>query len=96
VDNRFPIVKEDTSALKEKVQGIVLFPLRVANDGKEYIFKTYDDEYKKTGGKGLGTTVKAVISTELKVTADVFSWVAEFLGQKKQEAKKTADQKLNN
>ena len=70
--------------------------MKVANDGKVYLFQTYDDEYKKTGGKGLGTTVKAVISTELKVTADAFQWVTDLLSQKKQEAKTVANEKTNN
>jgi hypothetical protein len=96
VDQRFPIVKEDTSSLRERVHGAIFFPVRLANDGKQYLFSTYEDEYKKTGGKGLGTTVKAVISTELKVTADVFQWVADLLSQRKQEAKKLTNEKLNN
>jgi hypothetical protein len=96
VDQHFPIVKEDTTSLKERVQGTIYLPVKLANDGKTYLFKTYEDEYKKTGGKGLGTTVKAVISTELKVTADVFQWVSEFLGQKKQESGKVANEKLGN
>jgi hypothetical protein len=96
VDQRFPIVKEETSSLKDRMQGAVFFPVKLATDGKQYIFKTYDDEYKKTGGKGLGTTVKAVISTELKVTADVFQWVADFLSQRKQDAKSLTNEKLNN
>jgi len=96
VDNTFPIVKEDTEKIKGTVMDYALFPLRVAGQSKDYLLSTYNDEYQKTGGQGLVTTAKAVISTELKVTADIFQMVADFLGPKKEATKQKANEKMNN
>jgi hypothetical protein len=39
--------------------------------------------------------VKAVVSTELKVTMDAFVWLKEFLKAKKEEGKKVVNDKVN-
>lgn len=96
VDEKFPIVKEETASLKEKAQGVASLPLKYATDSKEYIIGTYQDEYKRTGGQGVVTTIKAILSTELKVTQDVLQYIADALQVKKQEAKKAVDEKANN
>ncbi|KAF4301059.1 hypothetical protein SLS57_007911 [Botryosphaeria dothidea] len=96
VEKRFPIVKENTSTIKGKVVEVAYFPLRVAGQGRDYLFSTYNDEYQKTGGNGIITTAKAVISTELKITADVLQIIADYLGPKKEEAKKFVHEKANN
>lgn len=96
VEKRFPIVKEETSTIKTKVVDVAYFPLRIAGQGRDYLLNTYNDEYQKTGGNGLITTAKAVISTELKVTVDVLHLIADYLGPKKEEAKKYAHEKVNN
>lgn len=95
VDNTFPIVREDTEKIRGTVVDYALFPLRVAGQSKDYLVATYNDEYRKTGGRGLVTTAKAMISTELKVTADFFQMVADFLGPKKEAAKQKANEKMN-
>ena len=93
VDSRFPIVKEETSTLKEKALSFA--PVSLANQSKDYVFQTFDEESKKNGGeKGLVPFIKTVISTELKLTSDVFSWLTSFLVSKKEEGKKFADGKL--
>ncbi|KAF2088448.1 hypothetical protein K490DRAFT_55864 [Saccharata proteae CBS 121410] len=96
VETHFPIVKQDTETIKDSVLDAALMPLRVVGATKNYVFSTYDDEYQKTGGKGLITTAKAIVSTELKITADFFQKVADYLGPKKEEAKKKIQEKTNN
>ena len=77
-----PIVKEDTNKLKELAFSPVV-----------YVVGTYQDEYKKTQGpEGVVKTVKAGISTELKVVHDAFNLAVQYWNQGKQQASKTADE----
>ncbi|KAF2402512.1 hypothetical protein EJ06DRAFT_555139 [Trichodelitschia bisporula] len=96
LDSRFPVIKEDTQTLRERVTGVVGLPLRIAGQGREYLLRTYDDEYGKVAGpgkdKGVVTTAKAVVSTELRVTSDVFKWAAETWAGVKEGAKKVAQE----
>ncbi|KAF2455286.1 hypothetical protein BDY21DRAFT_365502 [Lineolata rhizophorae] len=87
VDSRFPIVKEDTETLKGTAVGYARLPFRVAGQGRDYVFATYDSEYKKVGGEGVVKMAKAIVSTELKITADAWSAMLDFLGPKKEAAK---------
>lgn len=86
-DSRVPIVKEETASLKEKVTGVAFFPFQLGAQGKDYVFKTFEDEKKKTG-EGIVPLAKALWGTEVKVAADTFQWIADFLSAKKEEAKK--------
>lgn len=95
VETHFPIVKEDTSTIKGTVLGVAFYPVKVVNDGKEYVFKTYEDENNKTEGKGLPKIFKSVVSTELKIAADVLHAVAEWLGPRKEKAQKIAQEKMD-
>jgi len=89
LDSSVPIVKEETATLKEKVTGVAFFPFKLGAQGKEYVFKTFEEEKKKTGeDKGVVPLAKALWSTEVKVAADTFQWIADFLSAKKEEAKK--------
>lgn len=90
VDAQFPVVKEETAQLKEKAQGMAGMPIQLGQQSKDYLFKVYQQELQKSGDGPLAI-LKAIITTELKVTADVVAMVAEVLSQKKQEAKKTAE-----
>jgi hypothetical protein len=92
VDQTFPIVKTPTGELKNSVSDVALFPLRKAFEGKDYVFNTYGSEYKKVGGNGLMTTGKAMVSTGLVVTSDSLHWLSTYLGAKKEDAKKVANQ----
>jgi hypothetical protein len=93
VDTTFPIVKEDTSKLKETVQSIALLPFAIAGQGKEYLLGTWKDEYSKTrGDDGLVKSAKAFVSTELKIGHDGYSFVMSYLNKGKQEASKKADE----
>lgn len=92
IDSKFPIVKEDTNTIVDKGKSIVLWPFKVAFDGKDYVVNTWSDEYQKTAnhkerGPGFSTLVMALISTELKIASDFFQVIADFLGPKYEEGK---------
>lgn len=93
VDNRFPIMKQDTEKIKGTVLDLAYFPFRVVGDGKNYIFETYGSEYKKCGGDGYVAGGKAMITTGLVVTSDTLSWLSSFLGQKKEQGQDFAAKK---
>lgn len=95
VEETFPVVKTPTEDLKNGVKATVFFPVRVAFEGKDYVFKTWDDQYKSTGGNGITRPVRAMISTGLVVTSDSLSWLSEFIGAKKEQAKQTMNEKTN-
>ncbi|KAF2478236.1 uncharacterized protein BDR25DRAFT_207931 [Lindgomyces ingoldianus] len=93
VEDKFPIVKEDTSKLKETVQSYAFLPLKLAGQGKAYLLSTWNDEYSKTRGeKGLLKSAKAIVSTELKIGHDGYTLVMQYLSKGKQEASKKADE----
>ncbi|SLM34259.1 MAGE protein [Lasallia pustulata] len=93
VDETFPIVKEDTQKIKSTVFDYALYPFKLAGESKDYVFKTYDSEYKKCGGDGLISGGKAMITTSLVVTSDSLAWLSSFLGQKKEQTKDVAQEK---
>ncbi|PVH92404.1 CAP20-like protein [Periconia macrospinosa] len=89
VDSRFPIVKEDTSKLKETVIGYVHAPLQLVGQGKEYLLSTWYDEYNKTQGQpGLVKHAKALVSTELKLGIDGYKLAKSYLWKGKKEVNK--------
>jgi hypothetical protein len=93
VEHRFPIVKEDTSKLKQTVFDYASLPLQVAGKGKEYVFGTWQDEYSKTHGQdGLVKNIKALISTELKFGLDAYGLVTGYLRKGKKETSKKVDE----
>ncbi|KAL8951551.1 MAG: hypothetical protein Q9222_002489 [Ikaeria aurantiellina] len=93
VDNTFPIVKEDSQKIKSTILDLAFMPLRMANQGKDYVLSTYGNEYKKCGGNGYVAGGKAVITTSLVVTSDSLAWLADYLNQKKEQAKEVAKEK---
>lgn len=95
VDGQFPVVKKPISELYEGATGIAFFPFRKGIEGKEYVLKTYQSEYKKVGGDGVLTLAKASVTTSLVVTSDALSWFGTFLGQKKAEVKEATNEKIN-
>ncbi|KAF2011844.1 CAP20-like protein [Aaosphaeria arxii CBS 175.79] len=93
LDTQFPIVKEETSTLKEKVKSVVGVPLSLVGKGKQYVFSTWEDEYKKTGGQdGWGKTAKAIVSTELKVAHDGLSVVKNWWAKGEETVAKKVDE----
>ena len=96
VDKTFPIVKQDAEQIKTTVLDVAFMPLRMAFQGKDYVFQTWGNEYKKCGGNGVVAGGKAMITTGLVVTSDTLNWLSTFLAQKKGEAKDFATEKTNN
>lgn len=96
VDQKFPIVKEDAEKIKGSLFELIGLPFKLATSSKEYVFKTYGNEYKKCGGKTYVDAGKAVITTSLVVTSDSLSWLSAYLSQKKVEAKETVKEHTGN
>jgi len=92
-DEKFPVMKEDTQKLKGSVLDFVFFPLHVVGQTKDYALNTYGNEYKKCGGDGYIAGGKAVVTSGLVITSDSFAWLADFLSQKKEQAKEAAKEK---
>lgn len=93
VDQKFPIVKQDTEKIKGTVMDYAYTPFRLVGDGKNYLLDTYSSEYKKCGGDGYVAGSKAFVTTGLVVTSDTFAWMGTFLGQKKEEGTDFASKK---
>jgi len=108
VDARFPIVKESTETIKGKVNDTVAYPRKRASDfvafgtgfaqeQKDYVIKVYFDEYQKMGGetkqKGVVPAAKALVSTNLVLSAQLISWLATYFTQKKEQTKEVVDEK---
>ncbi|KAH0542795.1 hypothetical protein FGG08_002843 [Glutinoglossum americanum] len=98
VDSRFPIVKEPTDKIKDTVSDYAYFPLRIAGDGRDYLFKVYGNEYRRAGGDkgGLVAKGKAGVTTSLVVTSEILAWLSSYLGQKKEQTKDVVNEKVNN
>jgi len=93
VDSKFPIVKEDTQKVKGTIVDFAFFPLRLAGSGKAYVFGTFNDEYKKTGGDdGIFKLAKATISTELKVGHDTLNYIISYWNKGKEAATEKKNQ----
>jgi len=96
LDAKFPVVKKPTNELYDNGKGFVFFPITKANEGKEYVFKTYDSEVKKVGGSGVITYGKAAVTTGLIVSSDALSWLSHYLSAKKEQAKDITNEKISN
>jgi len=96
VDSRFPIVKEETSSLKEKVKGLPFVPYDTFVSAHSYLLKTYEEQDKRNQGqKGVVPFAKTVIGTELKIAADTLGYLTGFIVAKKEEGKKFASAKID-
>merc|ERR1711881_834965 len=96
VDSRFPIVKEETSSLKEKVKGLPFVPYDAFVSAHSYLLKTYEEQDKRNQGqKGVVPFAKTVIGTELKIAADTLGYLTGFIVAKKEEGKKFASAKID-
>lgn len=86
IDNHFPALKStDFEKLKGTTYDVVSFPFKVAGSTRDYAFTTYNDEYKKTGGEGVVTSGKALISTQIRIAAEALQAIGNFLGPKKDD-----------
>ncbi|KAL6707606.1 hypothetical protein ACN47E_003956 [Coniothyrium glycines] len=82
LETHLPIVKEDTSKVKE----VALSPYK-------YLASTWQDEYKKTQREdGLVKTGIVVLSTELKIVSDACDVFLKYWSQGKQTAQKKVEE----
>jgi len=95
IDSKFPVVKKPTGELYDEGKAFVFYPLKVGNEGKDYVLGVYGSEKKKVGGDGIVTYGKAAIATGLVVSSDAFGWLSQFLSKKKAEAKEVTNEKMN-
>jgi len=95
VDEKFPIVKNETAEIKGTILDYVSFPLVKAGEGKEYVIGTYSSEYKKCGGDGYLAGGKALITSSLVITSDMLSWLSTFVAKKKAEAEAVVKEKTS-
>ncbi|KAF4549029.1 Hypothetical protein D9617_24g017430 [Elsinoe fawcettii] len=100
VDNRFPIVKEDTNTIFSTAKDYAFWPVQLAFEGKDYVLNTWQDEYNKTvkrnnRGPGVWSFSLSVISTEMRIASDALQIAADWLGPKKEEASQKKDEFVN-
>lgn len=94
VDERYPIVKKETAHITDTFKGYAYYPVTVVGKGKDYVFNTYDDEYKKTGeDKSIVHTTKALVSTELRIAFEAYGYAMSFLSKKKEEVQEKVAEK---
>ena len=95
VDQKFPIVKEDTQSIKNSVMDLAFLPLKMVGLSKDYVYKTYSNEYDMCGGNGYIAGGKAVITTGLVVASDGLTWLSQWLQAKQDEAKEEIKKRQN-
>jgi hypothetical protein len=93
LDSKFPTVKKPTHDLIEEGKAIVFFPVKLGNEGKDYVVGVFGNQKKKAGGEGVVNLGKAVVSTGLIVSGDAVHWLSEFLSKKKVEVKEVVHEK---
>ena len=82
LETKLPIVKEDTSKLKE-----------YAFTPYTYLKGTWEDEYSKTRGQdGLFKTGLAVLSVELKLASDAFKVFLGYWNKGKETTQKKIEE----
>lgn len=99
VDERWPAVKKPTGELYTDAKGLVLLPYHKAFEGKDHVLNVYTSEYKKAGGDngaGLIPAGKAAVATALVITTVTIKYIGDFLGQKKEQAHHSVDNKVHN
>jgi hypothetical protein len=95
VDEKFPIVKEDTEKIKTTIVDTAYFPLRLADGTRKHVFDTYGSEYKKCGGEGYVASGKAVITTGLVISQESLAWLSDYLADKKEQTKEAVNEKIS-
>lgn len=101
VDERWPVVKKPTNELYTNAKGFVLLPLHKGYEGRDHVLSVYFGEYKKANGDngdgfGLIPTGKAAVATALILTGETVRFIGDFLGSKKEQARNSVDNKVNN
>jgi hypothetical protein len=91
LESRFPIVKEPTASIQDKVVGVAGLPFQYAKDGKAYVYSTYGDEYEKSTGGRIVKNAKAIVGTEIRVTSDAIKTIADFITNLRVQGQKFAE-----
>lgn len=91
-DERVPILKSETEDIKGTIIDYVNWPLKTAGEQRDYLLKTYNDEYKKCGGDGVVAGGKALVTGSFIVTSDWLHYFASLLQKGKEEAKNKASE----
>jgi hypothetical protein len=94
LETNFPIVKEDTAKLREKASGVAGYPVAIATEKKEALFKVYGEEVSKYQKQGYGpvlTHTRALIDTDLRVIIAFLHFASDNL----LKAQKTAETKFS-
>jgi len=95
IDQHFPIIKSKPEEIQSTIVNLVKYPFVLADQERQYVLKTYGDQYKKVGGsdKGLDlvATGKALIGTGLVATSETLNTVAGWLAQQKKVAEEQVD-----
>jgi len=97
LENRFPIVREPTQDLRSKLVDTAVWPFALANQSKDYVLGTYNEECQKASDKpdGLVKKAQAVLRTEIRLTAEVLTFVRSMLQQRKKEANAAIKEKVS-
>jgi hypothetical protein len=94
LESRFPIVKEDTATLQKTVTGYAGYPLELADKGKSYVLKVYDERYGYHEGKNkLARMGFAAFDTQVTIVGKTFETIANYIHQKTEESKAKFEQK---
>lgn len=91
-DEKVPIVKSETAEIKNAILDYAQWPVKVANEQKDYVLSTYNTEYKKCGGDGIVAGSKAFVSGSFVITSDWLAYFASLLQKGKQEAESKASE----
>ena len=96
LDAAFPVVKEKPETLRRRAGHVARTPHRLVGDGKNYVVGAWNDEYRKVGGQpGVAKTVRAALSTELRIGADAYAVVLSLLRRGKDSAGHAKEAKLH-
>lgn len=82
LESHFPILKEDTSVLRDKAKGYAGYPFAVATKNRDTLFKIYGEEvnkYQKQGYNRLLVHARALIDTDLRLSLAALGVVEQFL-----------------
>ncbi|KAM3065874.1 hypothetical protein ACMFMG_009901 [Clarireedia jacksonii] len=94
LETKFPAVKKPTDQLINDGKSLVLYPIIIGNEGKEYVLSKYNGEIRKTQDQGLMGYGKAVVATGLIVSTAALNWLGTLLLHKKEETKEVTNEKL--
>lgn len=95
VDERFPIVKEDTEKIRGTIVDTAYLPVRLAEEARQHLLETYGAEYKKCGGAGYVASGKAVVTTSLVLSQESLAWLSAAIATQKEQAKEVVNEKAS-